>query len=101
MQHSRVDYDWKSYPLTTATGYEIIMFRITPKVEVLPSRGPLLMTHGMFSEASDFFTRTDDTALAWPIQLAEMGFDVWIGCTRGRSLTEGHATLNKAIPAEM
>lgn len=76
------------------------MFHITPKVAVLPSLGPLLLVHGMFSTPLDFLTRTDLGTNATPLQLSAMGYDVWIGCTRGREITLGHTTLDLADPVQ-
>ena len=95
MLHGIADFDWKSYPVTTSTGYEILLFRITPKVVPADNKGPLLLTHGMFSDPTDFLAQTDTTKAALPLQLAAMGYDVWVGCTRGRSITQGHTTLDK------
>lgn len=88
-----ISYEWTSYPLFTQTGYEVVMFRITADptgVPLVPTKGPLLLLHGMFSDPMDFFQRTDETTPGLPVQLAMEGYDVWIGCTRGRSYTLNH-----------
>lgn len=93
-----INYEWKSYPITTDTGYQIMMFRITADptgVALTPTKGPMLLVHGMFSDPTDFFSRTDETTPALPVQLAMAGYDVWIGCTRGRSNTLDHATIDQ------
>ena len=71
-----------------------MLFRIIPKIAPETERGPVIFTHGMFSSPEDFLMRTNYEAPATPIQLAAMGYDVWIGCTRGRSITSGHAFLS-------
>ena len=93
-----INYEWKSHPVTTDTGYQIMMFRITADptgAPLVPTKGPVLLLHGMFSDPTDFFSRTDETTAALPIQLAMDGYDVWIGCSRGRPNTLEHTTLDK------
>ena len=88
-----IGYEWSSFPIFTKTGYEIVMFRITADptgAPLVPTKGPLLLLHGMFSDPMDFFQRTDETTPGLPVQLAMEGHDVWIGCTRGREYTLNH-----------
>ena len=49
----------------------------------------------MFSDPTDFLAQTAEEKVALPLQLAAMGYDVWIGCTRGRPGTLGHMTIDK------
>ena len=92
-----LDYDWQSYPVTTGTGYQIVLFRVTKKVPAAVNKGPVLLVHGMFSSPEDFLARDDPLANPLPMQLADDGYDVWIGCTRAREYTSGHMTLDKTI----
>jgi pimeloyl-ACP methyl ester carboxylesterase len=95
------NYAFKSYPMTTASGYEIVMFRITADptgAPLVPTKGPLLILHGMFSDPTDFFQQSNPAAPGLPVQLAMDGYDVWIGCTRGRDITLNHATIDKSTP---
>ena len=98
-----INFAWESYPVTTASGYEIVMFRITADptgAPLVPTKGPMLLLHGMFSDPMDFFNRTDETTPALPVQLAMSGYDVWIGCTRGREYTLNHATIDRTVPEQ-
>lgn len=77
------------------------MFRITADptgAPLVPTKGPVLVLHGMFSDPIDFFNRTDVTTPGLPVQLAMEGYDVWIGCTRGRDNTLGHVTNDRMTP---
>ena len=49
------------------------------------------MLHGMFSSPEEFLARDDPLANPMPLQLVDDGYDVWIGCTRGREYTLGHS----------
>ena len=44
--------------------------------------------------------RSDDTSPAFPIQLFEMGFDVWISCVRGTTDSLAHTTLDYSIDSD-
>ena len=95
------NYQWESFQITTATGYEIVMFRITADptgAPLTPTKGPALLVHGMFSDPTDFFQRDDLTTPGLPVQMAMDGYDVWIGCTRGREGTLNHATIDRTDP---
>ena len=76
------------------------MFRLTPKVPAATSKGPLLFIHGMFSDPLDFLESSDPTTPSAPLQLAAEGYDVWIGCTRGRDITIENANYDKNIPEQ-
>ena len=54
----------------------------------------------MYSSPEDWIKRSDPATGSTPIQLAEAGYDVWLGCTRGRPPTTSHATLNLEDPVD-
>ena len=77
------------------------MFRITADptgAPLTPTKGPALLVHGMFSDPTDFFQSDDLTTPGLPVQMAMDGYDVWIGCTRGREGTLNHATIDRTDP---
>ena len=97
------DFGWEAIPVVSETGYETVLFRITDDETGAPledTKGPVLLLHGMFSSPEDWLKRSDIDAQSTAIQLALAGYDVWIGCTRGRPDTLGHTTLNPAESAE-
>ena len=67
------------------------MFRITgvkgKRTDINSDRAPLLLMNGAFGSALD-----------WPLpgQLAEQGYDVWIGNNRGTMYSWDHKSLNCA-----
>ncbi len=78
------------------------MFRITANALGTPlvdSKGPILLTPGMYSNTADWLKIKDTTKPSTPIQLADMGYDVWLGSTRGRKESNTHAVLNAAVDA--
>ena len=97
------NFGWKSYPLTSGNGYNLIMFRVTEDATgtpLTPTKGPILLVHGMFSSPTDFLGRSDSGSASLPIQLAQMGYDVWIGCSRGRPYTDTHTVYDLNNPDE-
>ena len=75
------------------------MFRITADAAgapMTPTKGPALLIHGMFSDPTDFYGRTDQLTAGLPVQLANEGYDVWVGCTRGRDYTLGYSESSVA-----
>lgn len=58
MATSGHNFEWSSHTLTTETGYTVKLFRITADAAgtpLVPTKGPLLLVHGMFSDPWDFF----------------------------------------------
>ena len=89
-------HDWRSYQVETSTGHILTVFRITGDNAAIPasSRGPLLLQHGLFSNACSWFERSDNLSAAYPVQLFELGFDVWVAAGRGTKESLGHTTLD-------
>lgn len=89
-------HQWKAYPVTTATGYNLTLFRIIgdeAQVAYTDTKGPVLLLEGLYSDAQDWVTCSDSTNDSIAVQLAERGHDVWIGQTRGREYSSTHSTL--------
>lgn len=103
MQTNGSNYGWKSYPVITQSGYKILLFRLTENELGAPltdTKGPAVFLHGMFSDPADFVSRTDSASPSMPVQLAQQGYDVWIACTRGRTGTSEHASLDLLDPLQ-
>ena len=79
--------------MTSDTGYNTDVIRLIADEAgqlLQDTKGPILLLHGMFSSPEDWIKRKDSLSESTPIQLAKMGYDVWIGCTRGRTETLSH-----------
>lgn len=93
-------YQWEAHEVTTSTGYELTLFRITgdnlgtPRTADL---GPVLLVHGLYSDVFDWLT-TGGAGPVKPISMHDSGYDVWIAVTRGRLYSKGHTTLSATDP---
>ena len=64
------NYDWVTYQTTTSSGYNLPLFRITGNAlgtRLVDSRGPILLTPGMYSDTVDWLSRNDPMRLSTPI----------------------------------
>lgn len=97
MEASSAGYGWEAYDVTTSTGYELSMFRITTDPsgqDLVDTKGPIVLTSGLYSESIDWLSAPDPLLPNTPVQLAQKGFDVWIGESRGARFSLGHRTIN-------
>lgn len=97
MEATSAGYGWEAYDVTTSTGYELSMFRLTKDAaggNLVDTRGPILLTSGLYSESIDWLSAPDPLLPNTPVQLAQKGYDVWIGESRGARFSQGHATIN-------
>ena len=79
------------------------MFRIKEDetgAPLMDTLGPILLIHGMFSEPMDWLARKDETLPSIAVQLSQLGYDVWIGCPRGRKYTETNSNLDRSVPED-
>ncbi len=101
MQNAGEYLQWQSYPVKSADGYDLLLFRLTADslgVPLTNTKGPVLLKHGVFSDSLDWLNRLDtessDAAVA--VQLAKAGHDVWIASGRGRQFTKPRSANSPA-----
>ena len=62
------------------------------------TRGPVLLINGIYSQVDDWLAATDTSLPNTAVQLAEMGYDVWLAPSRGKRYGRSHVTLDPDDP---
>lgn len=89
-------YPVEEFKVTTDDGYVLTLFRIPHGVknnsDPYTRREPVFIQHGLMSSAMDFLVTGPDRALGFV--MADAGYDVWLGNTRGSTYSRDHSYLS-------
>lgn len=85
---ARHGYKTKTYETVTADGYILTVIRIS--TEENPTRGVVFLQHPLMVGANVWVDK-GNKSLAFT--LADMGYDVWLGNSRGTRLSPKHVSL--------
>ena len=92
-------FTWEAVEVETDDGYTLTTFHVTgnEKGKFTPTKSPILIMHGAMSDAAAWVGYYP-TGTPMMLQLAEEGYDIWLGNNRGTEYSQKHKTLTVNQP---
>ena len=96
---SEYQFSWEPLKVTTEDGHILTTFHVTGNQSGLfePTMPPVIIQHGDYSDGTLWLSAYPE-GLPMHLQLAEAGYDVYIGNNRGTQYSQGHETLSVDDP---
>ena len=93
-------YPLEEHIIQTADGHLLKFFRIQSKILkfCIPFKKVVYLQHGLIDSSDTWIANYDEISL--PFILADAGFDVWLGNTRGNKHSRSHLWKNPDISPE-
>ena len=87
------NYPAEAHDVITEDGYILKVFRLQKKGSQLKSGlKPILLQHGLLDSSDTWLINDEDNAPAFIF--ANLGYDIWLGNSRGNKHSRRHTTLN-------
>lgn len=88
----KLGYPVAEYDVITEDGYILKIFRIQKKnTQIIPGLKPIFLQHGLFDSADAWAINDEDKAPG--LVLANKGYDVWLGNSRGNKYSLRHQKI--------
>ena len=100
---SHYGYSWEAIEVTTEDGFILTTFHVlgNKKGTFKPNLPPVILQHGDFGDGVMWVSRDayDNDNPPMALELANYGYDVYIGNNRGTEYSQKHTTLEKTDKA--
>ena len=93
-------YTWEAEKVHTEDGFILTTFHVTGRVDsgpFTPTMPPVLIQHGDSSDGANWLAGYT-YGVPMHLQLADAGYDVYIGSNRGTKYCQEHETLTADQP---
>ncbi|KAJ4436516.1 hypothetical protein ANN_16547 [Periplaneta americana] len=92
-------YPVEIHNVTTADGYILSLHRIPYglKSKAAPNKPIVFLQHGILATSSDWIIMGPENSLGY--LLADAGYDVWLGNSRGNFYSKNHVSMQPSEPA--
>ncbi|KAI3909147.1 hypothetical protein MKW98_012884 [Papaver atlanticum] len=89
-------YKCQEFTVTTKDGYILSLQRVNSAKGNPKTKEPAFLQHGLFMDGASWFLDSPKQSLGFI--LADNGYDVWVGNTRGTRYSRRHKNLDASFP---